>query len=548
MVKVKSVFWRMDCHLRDGVRIRDAPGFTVCFFSTTGFNMETLFIDGNSLTLEDLLTVADGSSQVALAESAIPRLQASRALVDAWVRDGKVMYGITTGFGEFSNVHIGPDQLEQLQRNLIISHAVGCGDPIPKHITRILMLLRANALAKGHSGIRIETLQLLLDMLNVDIVPIIPSQGSVGSSGDLVQLAHLVCGMMGLEDVWSPDGPAPAEQALASAGLTPVVLGAKEGLALINGTQMMTAYLGWTTARAKALQRQFDIAGAMTLEGLLGTTNACDPQLHAVRPHPGQQAVARNILRLLEASEIRESHREGHEAVQDAYSLRCMPQVHGASRDAIAYVEQVLLREINAATDNPLIFPETQQLIEGGNFHGQPVALAADFLGIALSEFANISERRIERMVNGKLSGLPRFLTSQGGLNSGLMIAQYTAASLVSENKVLSHPASVDSIPTSANQEDHNSMGSIGARKAFQIMRNVENVLAVEFMTAAQALDFHAPMALGRGTGIAHRIVRDTVPHLDADRLMFEDLRRTAELVQKNTILENVEQHIGFLE
>ncbi|MBR9974346.1 MAG: histidine ammonia-lyase [Bacteroidetes bacterium] len=510
--------------------------------------MDILHIDGNSLTLEDLLTVADGSSRVVLAEAAIPRIQASRALVDAWVRDGKVMYGITTGFGEFSNVHIGPDQLEQLQRNLIVSHAVGCGDPIPKHITRILMLLRANALAKGHSGIRLETLQLLLDMLNVDIVPVIPSQGSVGSSGDLVQLAHLVCGMMGLENVWSPDGPMPAEEALASAGLSPVVLGAKEGLALINGTQMMTAYLGWTTARAKALQRQFDIAGAMTLEGLLGTTNACDPLLHAVRPHPGQQTVARNILRLLESSEIRESHREGHEAVQDAYSLRCMPQVHGASRDAIAYVEQVLLREINAATDNPLIFPETGQLIEGGNFHGQPVALAADFLGIALSEFANISERRIERMVNGKLSGLPRFLTREGGLNSGLMIAQYTAASLVSENKVLSHPASVDSIPTSANQEDHNSMGSIGARKAFQIMRNVENVLAVEFMTAAQALDFHAPMGLGRGTAIAHRIVRDTVPHLDADRLMFEDLRRTAELVQKNTILENVEQHIGFLE
>lgn len=510
--------------------------------------MSILKIDGNSLTLDDVLAVAAGTCRVEIAPEALPRMHASRALVDEWVRDGKIMYGITTGFGEFSNVHIGPGQLEQLQRNLIVSHAVGCGDPIPKHITRILMLLRANALAKGFSGIRVATVGMLLAMLNADVIPVIPSQGSVGSSGDLVQLAHLVCGMMGLESVWTDNGSRSADEALHDAGLHPVVLAAKEGLALINGTQMMTAYLSWTTARAKALARQFDIAGAMTLEGLLGTTNACDPQLHAVRPHPGQQCVARNILRLLEDSEIRESHREGHDAVQDAYSLRCMPQVHGASRDAIDYVEGVLLREINAATDNPLIFPESRALIEGGNFHGQPVALAADFLGIALSEFANISERRVERMVNGKLSGLPRFLTARGGLNSGLMIAQYTAASLVSENKVLAHPASVDSIPTSANQEDHNSMGSIGARKAWQILRNVEHVLAVEFMTAAQALDFHAPKTLGRGTSVAHAVLRGIVPHLDADRLMFEDLRRTAELVQKNTILHRVEDALGSLE
>jgi histidine ammonia-lyase len=511
--------------------------------------MNTLYLDGNTLTLEDVLDVAAGDVTVALAEEAIPRMRASRDLVERWVRDNKVMYGITTGFGEFSNVHIGTDKLADLQRNLIISHAVGCGDPIPRHITRILMLLRANALAKGHSGIRISTVEHLLAMLNADIVPVIPSQGSVGSSGDLVQLAHLVCGMMGLEQCWTDDcNTRSSADALAEAGLQPVELRAKEGLALINGTQMMTAYLTWTTARAKALMRMADIAGAMTLEGLLGTTNACDPALHAVRPHPGQQAAARNVLRLLEDSEIRESHREGHDVVQDAYSLRCMPQVHGASRDAIAYVEDVLLREINAATDNPLIFPESERLIEGGNFHGQPVALAADFLGIALSELANIAERRVERMVNGKLSGLPRFLTEQGGLNSGLMIAQYTAASLVSENKVLAHPASVDSIPTSANQEDHNSMGSIGARKAWQIMRNVENVIAIEFMTAAQALDFHAPREMGRGTGIAHGIIRETVAHLDADRLLYEDVRRIARLVQKNIILDNVEREIGTLE
>jgi histidine ammonia-lyase len=311
---------------------------------------------------------------------------------------------------------------------------------------------------------------------------------------------------------------------------------------------MMTAYLTFTTVRAKSLMRQADIAGAMTLEGLLGTTNASDPRLHAVRPHPGQQAVARNILRLLDQSEIRESHREGHDVVQDAYSLRCMPQVHGASRDAIKYVEDVLITEINSATDNPLIFAETEELLEGGNFHGQPVALAADFLGIALAELASISERRVERMVNGKLSGLPRFLTEQGGLNSGLMIAQYTAASLVSENKVLAHPASVDSIPTSANQEDHNSMGSIGARKAWQIMRNVENVLAIEFMTAAQALDFRTPLRKGRGTCIAHTIIRKHVMHLAEDRLLFEDVRNVASLVQKNTILLDIEHELGAME
>ncbi|MCZ7556871.1 MAG: histidine ammonia-lyase [Bacteroidia bacterium] len=508
-----------------------------------------LLLDGNSLALDDIMSVATGSTQVALSPSALPRMQASRDLVDEWVRDKRIMYGITTGFGEFANVHIGAESLGELQRNLILSHAVGCGDPIPKEITRILMVLRANALAKGHSGIRISTVQLLLDMLNRDVIPVLPSQGSVGSSGDLVQLAHLVTAMMGLGMCWSDTCDHEAGgRALQRAGLTPVELAAKEGLALINGTQMMTAYLTFTVHRALSLMRLVDIAGSMSLEALLGTTNACDPLLHSVRPHPGQQAVARNILRLLENSGIRESHLYDHDAVQDSYSLRCMPQVHGASRDAIHYVEQVVLREINSATDNPLIFADEGRLIEGGNFHGQPVALAADFLGIALAEFANISERRVERMVNGKLSGLPRFLTEKGGLHSGLMIAQYTAAALVSENKVLAHPASVDSIPTSANQEDHNSMGSIGARKAWQIMRNLEHVNAIEFLTAAQALDFHHPLTPGNGTAIAHRCIRASVPHLAADRFLHDDLRTIAQLVQKNVILSDVENAIGNLE
>jgi histidine ammonia-lyase len=311
---------------------------------------------------------------------------------------------------------------------------------------------------------------------------------------------------------------------------------------------MMTAYLCSALHRAHSAVKQFDIAGAMSLETLLGTDKACSPALHRVRPHEGQQTVARNILRLIEGSELRESHRHGHDVVQDAYSLRCMPQVHGASRDAIQYVTSAVTTEINSATDNPLIFAEAGELIEGGNFHGQPMALAADFLGIALSELANISERRIERMVNGKLSGLPRFLATKGGLHSGMMIAQYTAAALVSENKILAHPASVDSIPTSANQEDHNSMGSIAARKAYTILENIEHVLAIELLTACQAADFHAPKRLGRGTTAAHTVVRSNVPRLEDDRFLHKDLATAVELVRSNRILEAVEHEIGLLE
>lgn len=510
--------------------------------------MHTLFLDGNSLTLADVPRIARGEVEVRLSPAAIPAMRASRALVEEWVDSGKVMYGITTGFGEFSNVRISDAHLGELQRNLIYSHAVGCGDPMPRFIVRILMALRANALAKGCSGIRVETVELLLAMLNGDIIPVIPAQGSVGSSGDLVQLAHLVVCMLGdgLCDVRGTITP--SSEALATAGLAPITLAAKEGLALINGTQMMSSYLAFTTARAQALARQFDIAATMSLEALLGTDRACAPSLHAVRPHPGQARVARNVLRCIAGSEIRESHREHHDAVQDAYSLRCIPQVHGASRDAIGYVGTVLTTEINSATDNPLIFAETGDLIEGGNFHGQPVALVGDFMGIALAELANISERRVERMVNGKLSGLPRFLTEDGGLNSGLMIAQYTAASLVSENKVLAHPASVDSIPTSANQEDHNSMGSIAARKAYQILLNAEHVLAIEFLAAAQALDFHAPKRPGHGTDAAHGAIRGSVPHLGKDRFLHEDLRRARALVAGDDILRAVEERIGALE
>jgi histidine ammonia-lyase len=513
-------------------------------------SLPVIALDGETLSIAEVMEIAAGRATCRLSSPAVDRMQRSRALVDEWVSTDRVMYGITTGFGEFSNVSIGAADLEQLQRNLILSHACGCGAPMPKDVTRAMMVLRANALAKGYSGIRIETVDRLLAMLNADIIPLVPSQGSVGSSGDLVQLAHLVAAMMGEGECWTSDGSGSIASAMALAGaaMPPVLLAAKEGLALINGTQMMTAYAAATLHRARSLAALFDIAGAMSFEALLGTDRAYHPQLQGIRPHRGQQRSARNLLRIIAGSALRESHRYDHAVVQDAYSLRCMPQVHGASRDAIEHVASVVGIEINSATDNPLIFAETGELIEGGNFHGQPIALASDYLAIALSEFANIAERRIERMVNGKLSGLPRFLTSKGGLHSGLMIAQYTAASLVSENKAFAHPASVDSIPTSANQEDHNSMGSIAARKAWQVMRNAEQVAAIELMTAAQALEFHRPKAFGGGTEAAFTAIRAVIPRLDDDRFLHADIVRAIDLVREDTVVEAVERVVGTLE
>jgi histidine ammonia-lyase len=338
-----------------------------------------------------------------------------------------------------------------------------------------------------------------------------------------------------------------ANLALKKAGITPIVLQAKEGLALINGTQMMTSYAALGVHETKHLAKHADIAAALSIEALKGTDRAFDKRIHALRPYPGQKTVAANLLRLMKGSEIRESHRHSHGKVQDAYSLRCIPQVHGASRDAIEYVYNVVSVEINSATDNPLLFAREKDYLEGGNFHGQPIALAMDFLGIALAELANISERRIERLVNGSLSGLPRFLTNNGGLNSGLMIAQYTAASLVSENKVLAHPASVDSIPTSANQEDHNSMGSISAQKAWRILHNVQNVIAIEMMVASQGIDFHRPLKCGKGTEPAYRTIRQHIDHLESDRVLYDDIQKSLALLRSGRILQNVEKTAGEL-
>jgi histidine ammonia-lyase len=505
-----------------------------------------IFLDGTSLSIHDVATIArDATIPVDLTQGAIDAMRASRDVVEEWVETEAVIYGVTTGFGEFANVSISRQNLERLQENLIRSHAVGAGDWIAPATMRAMMALRINALAKGYSGIRLETVRTLVEMLNRNVIPASPEQGSVGSSGDLVPLAHLVLAAMGEGSVWRDGEVVASGPELERNGIAPVRLGAKEGLALINGTQMMSAYGCLALDAAIRLARTADVLAALSVEALKGTDRAFDPRLHAVRPHAGQMVVAQNLRNLIEGSAIRESHRFDDDRVQDAYSLRCVPQIHGASRDAIGYVRGVLEIEINSATDNPLIFADDNEHLEGGNFHGQPLALALDFLTIAMAELANVSERRTERLVNGTLSRLPRFLTANGGLNSGYMIAQYTAASIVSENKVLAHPASVDSIPTSANQEDHNSMGSIAAQKALRVAGNLESVLAVEYLCAVQGIDFHAPLLPGAGTRPAWALLREHVPHLDEDRVIFTDLRASAALIGSGSVISAAESGMG---
>lgn len=509
--------------------------------------MARLFIDGTSLDFASLQKVVSNQCQVELDPEALQRVLQAREFVATLVREERVAYGITTGFGKFSEVLISPEETAQLQYNLIRSHACGVGEPFDIETVRAIMLLRANTLARGHSGIAPPTLQLLLDMLNQGVHPLIPQQGSVGASGDLCPLAHLVLVMIGEGEALVNDRRLPGAEALRLCGLIPVRLGPKEGLALINGTQMMNAVGALTLMKVKILAKTADIAAALSLEALRGTDAGYDVRVQQLRPHPGQQAVASNLKRLIEGSQIRRSHLNCGK-VQDAYSLRCVPQVHGAGRDALAYVDNVLQIEMNSVTDNPLLFPEDGAVISGGNFHGQPLALALDFLAIAGAEWASISERRIERLENGALSGLPPFLTGRGGLNSGMMIAQYTAAALVSENKVLAHPAAVDSIPTSANQEDHVSMGSIAARKAAKIATNLAHVLAIEIMAAAQGIDFLKPLQPGRGTAAAYNAIREFVPRLDQDRVLYPDIESLTELIVSGRLLARVEAEIGELE
>ena len=500
--------------------------------------MKTHILDGSHLTIPEVFDLANKAAHAKLSSTAKRNILRARELVEQWANSGERVYGVTTGFGEFSNVRIKAEDIVQLQENLIFSHAAGAGDPLPSEVVRAMMALRINALAKGFSGIQLSTVELLMEMLNRDIVPVIPSQGSVGASGDLVQLAHLVLAMMGKGKINQKDKRQRTKYKLVESrvvlrknGLRPVHLTAKEGLALINGTQMMTAYAALAVYQAKRLAKIADIAASISVEALRGSDTAFDERIHRLRPYKGQLAAAKNMRRLMHSSELRESHRRNDTRVQDAYSMRCIPQVHGASRDAIDYVAKVVETEVNSATDNPLIFPESNEIYSVGNFHGQPVALAMDFLGLAVAELGNISERRTAKLLDRYHNcGLPAFLAGDGGVESGLMIEQYTAAALVSENKVLIHPASGDSIPTSANQEDHVSMGTIAARQTRQILRNVEHVLAIELHCGYEALGFRTERP-GTGTRKTIQRLRDVIAPLRGDRALSRDIERIVDLI-----------------
>lgn len=475
-------------------------------------------IDGSSLTLEQTAQVADGA-QVTLASSARPRIERARQFVEDIIARGEVVYGLNTGFGALSDVTIPPEKLRELQLNLVRSHSCGVGEPLPERVVRAMMLLRANVLAKGYSGSRVVVIQTLLRMLNARVHPVIPSRGSVGASGDLAPLAHLALAAIGEGEVVYEGKHLPAAEALQSVGIEPLTLEAKEGLALLNGTQAMTAVGGLALLDAERLADAADVTGAMSLEALRGTPVAFDHKIHSVRPHPGQIKSARRLRELIEGSEIRESHRDHlvDPRVQDAYALRCMPQVHGAVRDSLAHARRILEIELNSATDNPLIFAEAGEVLSGGNFHGEPIALTLDYAAVGIADLGTISERRVERLVNPDLSGLPAFLTPEAGMNSGLMIAQIVAASLIAENSVLAHPASVTNLPTSGNKEDHVSMGMTAAIKFAQVVRNVEIILAIELMCAAQGLDFLRPLKPSPKLSVAHARVRERVPHLERD-------------------------------
>jgi histidine ammonia-lyase len=475
-------------------------------------------IDGASLTLEQTAAVADGA-EVALARGARERIERSRRVVEQIIERGETVYGINTGFGALADVTIPPDKLRELQVNLVRSHSCGVGEPLSERIVRAMMLLRANVLAKGYSGCRALVVEALIGMLNAGVHPVIPSRGSVGASGDLAPLAHLALVVIGEgEAIYKGERMAGGE-ALKRAAIEPITLEAKEGIGLLNGTQAMTAVGGLALLRADRLADAADVAGAMSLEALKGTPSAFDYKIHAVRPHPGQMASARRLRELIEGSEIRESHRDKaiDPRVQDAYALRCMPQVHGAVRDALAHARRILEIETNSATDNPLIFAEANEVLSGGNFHGEPVALALDYAAIAIADLGTISERRVERLVNPGLSGLPAFLTPEPGTNSGMMIAQVVAVSLIAENNVLAHPASVTNLPTSANKEDHVSMGMTSALKFQQVVGNVEMILAIELMCAAQGLEFLKPLKPGGRLQEVYRRVRERVPALERD-------------------------------
>jgi histidine ammonia-lyase len=498
-----------------------------------------IHLDGRSLSVEQLLDIADGAVPVALSADAHARVVAARAVVDRLAAGDAAVYGINTGFGSFAEVRIPPDSLERLQLNLLRSHAAGVGEPLPTRTVRAMMALRANVLARGFSGIRVETLQALLDALNRAVHPVVPSRGSVGASGDLAPLAHLALVLVGEGRAWQGNRQVPGSEAMAAAGLPAVRLGAKEGLALINGTQASTAVLALALAGSERLARTADVIAALTIDGLRGSAGPFDPRIHAERPFEGQVASAANLRALLEHSAIRASHADCHK-VQDAYSLRCAAQVHGSAREALRFIRQIVTTEANAATDNPMVFTGEGggEIVSGGNFHGAPVAMAADLLAIAVAQLTTISERRTERLVNPALSELPAFLTDHGGVQSGMMMAQVTAAALTSEMKGLAHPASVDTIPTSANKEDHVSMSMGAALKAQRALELARYVLAIETLCACQAIDFMAPLETSAPLARVHARIRNTVPTLAEDRPPAPDVEAVAALIASGAIEE----------
>jgi len=515
--------------------------------------MDILEIDGENLSIEQVLAVAFGQTRVVLSSEAAQSVERSARAVRLLLERGEIAYGITTGFGAFKDRIISPEQVELLQRNILLSHAVGTGDPFDIPTTRAIMLIRANTLARGYSGIRRETLELLLEMLNRGVHPIIPQKGSLGASGDLAPLAHMSLVLIGEGEAEYQGQILPGSEALRNAGLTPVRLAAKEGLALTNGTSVMCALGVLAVHRAERLSRAGDAAGCLSLEALHGTPEAFDERIHQLRPHPRQMNCAAYLRQLLEGSHFVRGKDPTN--VQDAYTLRCIPQVHGAVRDAIAYARWVMEIELNAVTDNPLIFidPNTSEIevLSGGNFHGEPLAIAMDYLGIALTELGNISERRTMRLTDeaSNTNVLPAFLTRQGGLNSGFMIVQYTAAALATENKVLSHPASVDTIPTSANVEDHVSMGCTAALKTHQILTNVEHILAIELLAAAQGVDFRRETIginarLGRGTQPAYNLIRERVPFVERDTLLYGYINTVEALITSGALDTAIESSL----
>ena len=509
--------------------------------------MKSIIVDGKNLNISDIERVARGNARISLGKDVKGKIAAAQNIMKRAINDKEIVYGATTGFGALSNVFISEGKRRQLQKNIILSHSAGVGDAFEEEVVRAIMLLRINGLAQGHTGIQFRTLKNLTEMLNKGVHPVIPEKGSVGASGDLAPLAHMALVLIGEGKAFYKGRVLSGKQAMRAADIAITKLDAGEGLSLVNGTQVMTGIGALAVHDSMRLLKTADIAAGMSLEVLLGSNIELNEKIHEVRPHYGQITSAENLRRITRDSEIISSHYDCSR-VQDAYSIRCCPQVHGASKDALDFVKKIVDTEINSATGNPLIFPDTGEIFNnGGNFHGQPIALAMDFLAIALSEIANISERRIERLVNPLLSGLPAFLVKDPGLNSGFMIAQYTAAALVSENKTLSHPASVDSIPTSANKEDHVSMGSIAARKCKQVLFNAENVIAIELLCATQALDLLTNRKAGAGTKEAYTVIRKYIPYLDADRILSEDIEKMYELVRDGAILSSVEKRVGVL-